>query len=119
MANSQQEARFVACSCQQPEVLGLIPATQAFREALVQIGPHVHREQTFVADLLHVTGLESYITFADFMELETYFRRNAANFMASNAGRFKDLRSSMDLMFGFLQQTLAETVDCFIKQDPA
>lgn len=71
-----------------------------------------------MADLLHVTGLESYITFADFMELETFFRRNAANYMAENAKHFKDLRSSMDLIFGFLQEVVNDTAAFIFKQDP-
>ena len=87
------------------------------RRCLHQIVPHVQREQVFVADLLHVTGLESFITFADFMELETYFRRGAAAHLAASLSRFKDLRSSMDLIFGFLTQELNDMVDYILQKD--
>lgn len=82
-----------------------------------QIGPHIYREQIFIADLLHIAGLDRTITFADLMDLETYFTRSAANNLAANVGRFKDLRSSMDLIFGFLNQELQDTTDFILQKD--
>lgn len=75
------------------------------------------REQQFVADLLHLTGIDSYITFADFTELENFFRRGASAHMVVNFGRFKDLKSSMDLIFGFIHQDLSDFVDGAIGKD--
>jgi len=90
---------------------------QAFKRAIQQIGPHILREQVFVTDLLHVTGMDSYITFADFMELETFFRRGASAHLQSIMGRFKDLKTSMDLIFGFLNQELSDLIDFIFQKD--
>lgn len=51
------------------------------------------------------------------MDLETYFTRSAANNLAANVGRFKDLKSSMDLIFGFLNQELQDTTDFILQKD--
>jgi hypothetical protein len=90
---------------------------QALHRALSEVAPHVQKEQQFVADFLHLHSLDRYIPFADYMELETYFRRAAAAQVAVQ-GRFKDVRSAMDLIFGFLPTELAGAIDQILQRDP-
>jgi hypothetical protein len=91
---------------------------EALRRALKQIEPHVLSEQAFVEGFLHVTGMDTSVTFAVYMGLENYFCRGAASHMNGIVGRFKDLKSSMDLMFGFLTDELGETVKFILQRDP-
>lgn len=91
---------------------------QNLRKALEFIVPHVHREQEFVADFLNLHSLERYITFADYMELETVFKRGAQRYLSDYQGRFKDVRSAMELIFGFLGAEVATLLDAFIQTDP-
>lgn len=51
------------------------------------------------------------------MNLETVFRRGAAAQMATSAARFKDVRASMELVFGFLAQQLGDAIDHILKLD--
>ena len=90
---------------------------QAFGRALEQITQHVLREQDFISDFLHINALDASITFADYMILETYFRRGATSYLASQQNKLKDIRSAMDLVFGFLDGELKDWIDGILAKD--
>jgi hypothetical protein len=77
----------------------------------------VHHEQEWIAELLHIQGADSYFTFAEYMDLETVFRRGASTLLAKNVARARDIRSSMDLIFGFLLQELGDMIDFVLQRD--
>ena len=89
---------------------------EVLRRALDQIGPHVYREQQWLTDLLHL-DLDSGITFAEYCDLETVFKRGAATQLQMQVGRFKDVRASMELVFGFLAQQLGDLVAYILQRD--
>lgn len=92
---------------------------QAFSRGLQQITPHLSREQGFISDFLHINSLESSITFADYMMLETFFRRGASTFLAQQAqqGNLKDVRNAMEQVFGFLEGELRDWIDGVLQRD--
>ncbi|BGP14101.1 hypothetical protein JCM10213_002398 [Rhodosporidiobolus nylandii] len=98
---------------------GKLTASEAFGRALQQITPHLTREQGFIADFLHITSLDASITFADYMMLETFFRRGASSFMAqqAGAGKLKDIRSAMELVFGWLEGELRDWIEGVLQRD--
>lgn len=75
------------------------------------------REQGFISDFLAINALDASITFADYMSLETYFRRGAMSYLASQQGKLKDIRGAMDLVFGFLDAELKDWVDAIVRND--
>jgi hypothetical protein len=77
----------------------------------------VTREQGFISDFLHINALDASITFADYMMLETYFRRGATSYLATQQGKLKDVRSAMDLVFGFLDNELGEWIEFVLGKD--
>ncbi|KDE03286.1 hypothetical protein MVLG_06216 [Microbotryum lychnidis-dioicae p1A1 Lamole] len=93
-------------------------ASEAFGRALEQIVPHVQREQGFLADFLHVNSLDASITFADYMMLETFFRRGATRHLNANFGKMKDIKGSMELVFKFLENELKEWIEGVLRMDP-
>ncbi|GAA6011560.1 hypothetical protein JCM11491_004688 [Sporobolomyces phaffii] len=97
---------------------GKIPASEAFHRALEQILPHLSREQGFIADFLHITSIDTSITFADYMMLETFFKRGASTYLASQQGKFKDIRGAMEGVFGWLESELRDWVDGVLQRDP-
>ena len=54
---------------------GKISGGEAFKLALLQVTPRITREQGFISDFLAINPLDASITFADYMQLETYFGR--------------------------------------------
>lgn len=102
------------------ETLTAGQALQAFSQALIE---HLQREQNFVGDFLHIpSGLDNgstTITFADYADLEGYFRRAALNHVQSSAGRnkFKDILSVMDLIFGFLPGEIKDWIELIVSRD--
>ncbi|GAA5947406.1 hypothetical protein JCM3765_001664 [Sporobolomyces pararoseus] len=97
---------------------GKIPASEAFGRALEQLLPHLSREQGFIADFLHISSVDTSITFADYMMLETFFRRGASTYLASQRGKFKDMRGAMEGVFGWLEPELKDWVDGVLQRDP-
>lgn len=85
--------------------------------AMSQVVPHVLREQGFISDFLHINGLDTSITFADYMTLETYFKRGATRYLVSQQGKMKDIRSAMELVFGFLETELKDWIDAVLIKD--
>ncbi|GAA5999358.1 uncharacterized protein JCM10292_001230 [Rhodotorula paludigena] len=98
---------------------GKLTASEAFSRGLQQITPHLSREQGFISDFLHINSLESSITFADYMMLETFFRRGASTFLAQQAqqGNLKDVRNAMEQVFGFLEGELRDWIDGVLQRD--
>ncbi|GAA6036999.1 hypothetical protein JCM8097_005501 [Rhodosporidiobolus ruineniae] len=98
---------------------GKLTASEAFGRALQQITPHLTREQGFIADFLHITSLDASITFADYMMLETFFRRGASSFLAQLAkdGKLRDIRGAMELVFGWLEGEMKDWIEGVLARD--
>ncbi|UZJ53331.1 hypothetical protein CBS101457_002651 [Exobasidium rhododendri] len=91
---------------------------EAFDRILTIVIPLVAREQAFIADLLHINN--NAVTFADYMDLEVYFRRRAAAVFNSNSsihGQIRDMKSALDLIFGFLAPEFQSFVDQVCSKD--
>ena len=79
------------------------------------MSPQVYREQEFIADFLQIN--EAGLTFADFMGLESYFRRQAARSAGLSQQTTKLVRGAMDLIFGFLPADLKAWIDAALAKD--
>lgn len=90
---------------------------QAFGLALSQISPHLIREQGFISDFLHITPLDASITFADYMVLETFFRRGAMTYLTAQQNKLKDIRSAMETVFGWLEAELRDWIEGVLGRD--
>ena len=93
-------------------------AAQLFQQALTQIINQVLVEEDFINAFLHLTDTES--TFADHMELDSYFRRQATRHAsrAMSVGMMQLIRSMMDLVFGFVDLELKDWVEAAVQQNP-
>jgi hypothetical protein len=95
---------------------GELPASEVFFHILSSVTPQIYREQEFIADFLQIH--EQTITFADYMELEAYFRRQASRFASAGGGLVGKLaRGAMDLIFGFLVGELRIWIDTALAKD--
>lgn len=94
---------------------GDIPAHEALARILEQIGPQIYKEEEFMADFLQINDAD--LTYADYMNLETYFRRQAARTSGLSATTTKLVKSAMDLIFGFLPLELKQWVDAALVKD--
>jgi len=73
-------------------------------------------EDDFINAFLHLADQES--TFADYMQLDTYFRRQATRHASRNNPSLVQIaRSVMDLMFGFVDGSLKQWVMETLKSD--
>jgi hypothetical protein len=52
------------------------------------------------------------------MMLETFFKRGASTYLASQQGKFKDMRGAMEGVFGWLEIELKDWVDGVLQRDP-
>lgn len=75
----------------------------------------VYSEQEFIADFLQIN--DAALTFADYMGLENYFRRQAARSSGLSQATMKLVRGAMDLIFGFLPQELKTWIDAALAKD--
>jgi hypothetical protein len=75
----------------------------------------VYREEKFMGDWLHIS--EAGETFADYMNLDSYFRRQAARSVGFSPNTLKLIRGAMDLVFGFLPAELKQWVDGALSRD--
>lgn len=91
---------------------------QLYQQALTQIINQVLGEEDFISAFLHLTDTES--TFADHMELDSYFRRQAARHAsrAMSPGMMQLVRSMMELIFGFVDAELKDWVEAAIQRNP-
>nr|CDI52043.1 related to Exocyst complex component Sec3 [Melanopsichium pennsylvanicum 4] len=94
---------------------GDVSGRDGLQRILSCIFPVLLREQAFISDFLHIN--DNNITFADYMDLEPYFRRRAAGmFTISTAGPLREMKGAMDLIFGFVAPELqAFTDDALVK----
>ncbi|GHJ89203.1 hypothetical protein NliqN6_5605 [Naganishia liquefaciens] len=91
-------------------------ASQAFESALQQISTLVTNEEAFIGDFLHTS--DTAITFADYMDMEFYFKRQAANQAAvMSPATLKLRRSAMDLIFGFLDGELKKWIEAALQRE--
>lgn len=80
-----------------------------------QLGPQVARERAFIADFLLIN--DATITFADYLSLDHYFRRQAAQYTGLSNTTMKLVRSAMDLIFGFLPAEMKSFIDEALSRD--
>ncbi|KAI5474704.1 Exocyst complex, component Exoc1 [Pseudohyphozyma bogoriensis] len=96
---------------------GKINGSEAFDRALTQLTPAIIREQGFISDFLSINELDASITFADYMQLETFFRRGATTYLVQQQGKLKDIKSAMEAVFGFLEVELRDWINALLRSD--
>ena len=80
-----------------------------------QISHQILREEEFIADFLQIN--EARLTFADYMELDSYYRRQAARTSGLSTQTSKLARGAMDLIFGFLPLEVKSWIDQALTKD--
>ncbi|EPT01488.1 hypothetical protein FOMPIDRAFT_1120199 [Fomitopsis schrenkii] len=94
---------------------GDMTAADALSLALEEIASAIYREEEFIADFLQIN--DAGLTFADYMGLENYFRRQAARFAGLSQATLKLVRGALDLIFGFLPTELKTWLDGAMGKD--
>ncbi|KAG8792705.1 hypothetical protein FRC12_005162 [Ceratobasidium sp. 428] len=94
---------------------GEMPGFEAFDRALGHVLTQIVAEEAFVADFLHTS--DSSLTFADYMNLDSYFKRQAARGLDLGDATVKIARGAMDLIFGFLPEEVKNWVEGVSKRD--
>lgn len=91
---------------------------QLYQKAISEMINQMVIEEDFINAFLHLTDTES--TFADHMELDSYFRRQAARHAskAISPGLMQLVRSTMDLVFGFVDNETKNWVEAAVGRDP-
>ncbi|KAL7418847.1 hypothetical protein Q5752_006531 [Cryptotrichosporon argae] len=91
---------------------------ETYQTALTGLINQVVTEDDFINAFLHIADAES--TFADYMELESYFRRQAARHAgtAMSASMVQLARSVMDLVFGFIDGEVKQWVEAATMSNP-
>jgi hypothetical protein len=83
---------------------------------MTEIVGQIVTEDDFINAFLHLADQES--TFADYMQLDTYFRRQATRHASRNNPSLAQIaRSVMDLMFGFVDGALQHWCSDTLKID--
>lgn len=82
---------------------------------LEQLAPAIYRENEFITDFLQIN--DAGLTFADYMGLDNYFRRQAARAVGLSQTTVKLVRGAMDLIFGFLPAELKTWLDNALAKD--
>ena len=98
-------ASFLIC-VQFYQVIGLV---------LEQLAPVIHREDEFITDFLQIN--DAGLTFADYMGLDNYFRRQAMRASGLSPSTLKLVRGAMDLILGFLPAELKNWLDSILEKD--
>ena len=80
-----------------------------------QISYQILREEGFIADFLQIN--EARLTFADYMGLDNYYRRQAARTSGLSVQTYKLVRGAMDLIFGFLPLEVKSWIDNALAKD--
>lgn len=86
-----------------------------FAIIIEQTSQAVSREEEFIADFLQIN--DAALTFADYMGLENYFRRQAARTAGISSSTSKLINGAMDLIFGFLPAELKSWLDASMTKD--
>ncbi|KAG5636373.1 hypothetical protein H0H81_008291 [Sphagnurus paluster] len=94
---------------------GDLRASEAFGLVLEQLAPSIYRENEFITDFLQIN--ETGLTFADYIGLDNYFRRQATRAAGLSQPTIKLVRGAMDLIFGFLPAELKTWVDTALAKD--
>ncbi|EMD41929.1 hypothetical protein CERSUDRAFT_79548 [Gelatoporia subvermispora B] len=89
--------------------------SDAFGLVLEQIASTIYREEDFIADFLQIN--DAALTFADYMGLENYFRRQAARAAGLSQQTYKLVHGAMDLIFGFLPIEIKGWLDGVLTKD--
>ncbi|KAH7334433.1 exocyst complex component Sec3-domain-containing protein [Rhizoctonia solani] len=97
-------------------VEGDMPGYEAFDYALSQVIVQIHAEDVFISRFLHTT--DSTLSYADYMNLDNYFKRQASRGLDLSDATLKLVRGAMDLIFGFLPQEIKSWVEGMSKRDP-
>ncbi|WFD33583.1 hypothetical protein MCUN1_000396 [Malassezia cuniculi] len=92
---------------------GTVAPGDALRNLVSTVNAAVAREQTFLADLLHMN--DTNVTFADYMDLEPYFRRRAA---VTSINGSRDLRTAIETVFAAFSNELHGFVSQAVSRDP-
>lgn len=97
---------------------GSLKIGELYQTALSAIINQVITEEDYINAFLHMSDTES--TFADHMELDSYFRRQAARHASGgmSKGMVQLVRSMMDLVFGFVPVELIHWVEAGIDRSP-
>lgn len=82
---------------------------QIMSNIINQIRSQIRNEEDFLADFLQVNDVA--LTYADYMALEHYFRRQATQSFELSSTTTKLVRSAVDLIFGFLASDLKSFID--------
>ncbi|KAJ7293415.1 exocyst complex component Sec3-domain-containing protein [Mycena rebaudengoi] len=82
---------------------------------LDQIAPLIYREDEFIADFLQIN--DAALTFADYTNLDNYFRRQASRGVGLSQPTLKLVRGAMELIFGFLPEELKTWLDSALAKD--
>lgn len=80
-----------------------------------QISFQILREEEFIADFLQINEVR--LTFADYLGLDNYYRRQAARSSGLSAQTAKLVRGAMDLIFGFLPLEVKSWIDHALTKD--
>ncbi|WVQ80381.1 hypothetical protein IAT38_002486 [Cryptococcus sp. DSM 104549] len=93
-------------------------AAELYQKAMMEIINQIAVEEGLIDAFLHLTDTES--TFADHMELDSYFRRQAARHASKgmSRGMMQLVRSMMDLIFGFVELELKNWVEAAVERGP-
>lgn len=75
----------------------------------------IYDEDAFVTTFLQVN--DSSLTYADYMGLDNYFRRQASRGAGLSQTTMKLVRGAMDLIFGFLPMELKNWIDSALAKD--
>ncbi|KAE9408272.1 hypothetical protein BT96DRAFT_914199 [Gymnopus androsaceus JB14] len=94
---------------------GDLAAPEVFELVLEQIAPLIYHEDEFLIDFLQTN--HAALTYADYMNLDNYFRRQATRSNGLSASTMKLLRGAMDLIFGFLPAELKSWLDVALAKD--
>ncbi|RDB28442.1 Exocyst complex component 1 [Hypsizygus marmoreus] len=94
---------------------GDLRASEVFGLVLEQLAPAIYHEDEFLTDFLQIN--DTALTFADYMGLDNYFRRQAARAAGLSQTTVKLVRGAMDLIFGFLPAELKTWLDNALAKD--
>ena len=89
--------------------------SQALSMVLEQLAHTIYAEEGWISKFLQIDDAAQ--TFADYMGVENYFRRQAARWVGLSQATTKLVRGAMDLIFGFLPMELKAWVDNAIAKD--
>lgn len=93
--------------------------SELYTQGVSEVVNQIVTEDSFINSFLHLADNES--TFADYMELDTYFRRQASRHAAQglSASMAQIVRQVMELMFGFVDGELKQWVEAAIQNNQA